>query len=124
MSNEEPPDQRRYKRIKKHFLLTFFVLTDPVKRHEASQLKNISLGGICIITAQPYPVSAKLGIELKTPLIAEMTHLEGTVLESHERVKGIIYETRVEFDPLSNQAKFVLNNLIEHFDKHESDSNE
>ena len=124
MNNEEPQNNRRYKRIKKHFILTYFDLNDPAKKHEASQLKNISLGGICVITAQPYPESTKLGIELKTPLISELTHLEGTVLGSHERVKDIIYETRVEFDPLSNQAKFVLNNLIEHFDKQERDNHE
>ena len=74
--------------------------------HEASQLKNISIGGICLITAQAFSPGTKLGIELKTPILSELTHLEGTVLESHERIKDIIYETRVEFTALPDQAKF------------------
>ena len=117
-------EQRRYKRIKKHFVLTYFDLNDRQQRHEASQLKNISLGGMCLITARPFAPATKLGIELKTPYLTELTHLEGTVLESKEKIKDIIYETRLEFTPLSEQALFVLNKIIQHFDETEGRENE
>lgn len=118
------PEQRKYKRIHRHFVLTYFSLADPKQRHEASQLKNISLGGMCLITAKPYAPLTLLGIELKTPYLTELTHLEGKVLESHEKVKDIIYETRVEFTYISDQAKFILNKIIKHFEEKEGEEYE
>lgn len=117
MKEKEQQERRQYKRIKKHFVLTYFALNDPERRYSASQLKNISLGGMCLITSQSFPVSTRLGIELKTPFLAELTHLEGTVMESHEKVKDVIYETRLGFDQIASQATFVLQKLIQHFEK-------
>ena len=77
---EDKPERRIYKRIKKHFILSYFELTNPEIRYDASQLKNISLGGMCFVTAKPFPRGALLGIELKTPFMADLTHLEGSVL--------------------------------------------
>ena len=124
MGQALPPERRKYKRIKKHFILTYYNFATPDVRFEASQLKNISLGGMCLITAKQFPPAARLGIELKTPFLAELIHLEGVVLESHERVKGIIYETRLQFSEISSQAEFVLKNIIQHFEKEESADNE
>ena len=46
----------------------------------------------------------KLIVELKTPYLVDITHLEGTVLESHEKIPNIIYETRLQFENLSSQG--------------------
>ena len=124
MNEKNPEEKRKYTRIKKNFILTYYDLTDPSKRHDASQLKNISLGGICLITGKPYPPGTHLGIELKTPFLSELTHLEGLVLESHTSIHNIIYETRVKFTQLPNQSKFVLQKLIEHFEKRKSENDE
>lgn len=113
----EQPERRRYKRIRKHFVLTYFDLAYPDMRNEASQLKNISLGGVCLITAEPFKTGTVLGIELKTPFLSELTYMEGVVLESHERIKDIIYETRLRFNQMTPQAEFVLNKLILYFEK-------
>jgi len=117
---KEQPERRQYKRIKKHFILTYFDLAHPDVRHEASQLKNISMGGMCLITSQPFADNTTLGIELKTPFLSELTHLEGVVLGSHEKVKDIIYETRLKYTVLDHQAEFVLNKMIQFFEKEEN----
>lgn len=108
-------DRRKYLRIKKQFILSYYDKKDPTNRHEASQLKNISLGGICFLTSKHYPPKTRIAIELKTPYLAGTTHLEGTVLESHEKLSNILYETRLEFDSLTSQAEFVLNKIVEYF---------
>jgi len=118
--SEKHEERRQYKRIKKHFLLTYYELAAPSEKHDASQLKNISRGGMCLITAKPFPSATILGIELKTPFTAERVHLEGTVLGSHERIKDVIYETRMKFNPLTPQAEFVLGKLIQYFENEES----
>ena len=108
-------ERRRHKRIKRSFILTYFDKANPTQKFEITQLKNISLGGMCFITGKQFSPPAKMRIELKTPFLSDTTFLEGSVLESHEKVKGMIYETRLEFDPLSTEAEFLLSKIIELF---------
>ena len=117
MSQSEGPERRQYIRIEKHFILTYYDMIHPDDKYEASQLKNISLGGMCLITGKPFASGTRLAIELKTPFLLELTHLEGIVMESHERIKDVIYETRMQFDQLSKEAMYLLGKLIEHFEK-------
>ena len=119
-----PEERRRYKRIEKHFMLTYYAQEDPQHRYDASQLKNISLGGMCLITSLPFGQSTVLNIELKTPFQSELTHLVGVVLGSQEKIKDIIYETHLEFLDLSEDAKQILAQIVSHFDKEESESHE
>lgn len=115
MTNEPFPEKRKYPRIAKHFMLSYFDLNDPLVKHSASQLKNIGLGGMCLITSKSFSTGTRLGIELKTPFLSEFIHLKGTVLESKEKIRNIIYETRVQFDEIPLAAHAVLSKLIEHF---------
>ncbi len=116
-------ERRIYRRIDKNFILTYYNKADPSKKYELTQLKNISMGGMCFITTKSYAPSSKMGIELKTPYLSDTTHLEGTVLASHEKVKNIIYETRIKFDLLSSESAFLLEKLIEFFTKSEGKNN-
>ena len=108
-------ERRRYIRIKKSFLLTYFDKAQPHRKYEITQLKNIGLGGMCFITSHSFNPAAELCIELKTPYLAETTHLEGVVLESHEKRKNRIYETRLEFRNLDTEAKILLEKLMAYF---------
>ena len=113
MNNENSPEERRhYKRLNKSFILKCFDKSDPTRKFEITQLKNISLGGICFPASQNMAPPTKLGVELKVPYYADFVYLEGVVLESKERVKGLIYEIRVQFDALSPKAEYVLTNII------------
>lgn len=108
-------ERRQYLRIEKNFLLMYYDVNRPQDRFNATQMKNISLGGMCLITEKPFEPGTVLGIELKTPFLASLTHLEGTVLESHEKLKNLVYETRIKFHILSPQAEYILNRLIQHY---------
>lgn len=119
MDKQDRPERRKYHRIQKNFILTYYDMAYPQHRFEASQLKNISMGGMCLITSKGFPPHTVLAIEMKTPFLLELTHLEGLVLESHEKIKDIIYETRLEFKNLSPEAEYLLTKLVEHFEKKE-----
>jgi hypothetical protein len=108
-------ERRRFKRIEKNFIISYFDRIDPKEVHSISQVKNISIGGMCFITSQEYPMSAKLVVQLKTPYLAEMLTIEGTVLESHAKVPKMIYETRLVFDSLSAESESALNRIVETF---------
>ena len=123
--NEEIRRERRhYHRIKRHFIISYYDKNVPLIKHEMSQLKNISLGGTCFVASQDFKPGTKLTLELKTPYLAGMVHLDGTVLESQERLANILYETRLIFDPLTEQAEFVLKKIVEHFQQGYRENNE
>lgn len=116
-------ERRRGKRIKKHFILSYFEKEYPHRCYELTQLKNIGPGGMCFITSQKFNPGTKLGIELRTPYLAETTYLEGEVLESHEKVKELIYETRLKFEFLDQQGEFWVAKLIEFFTNGDKEQN-
>jgi c-di-GMP-binding flagellar brake protein YcgR len=110
-------ERRKYIRIPKNFILTYYAENRPTERRESTQLKNISRGGMCFITSTKFKPGLKLGIELKTPYLADITLLSGTIKESHEKIRNIIYETRLEFDPLNPQSDMLIKKLEEYFRK-------
>jgi len=115
MSKKSNEERRKSARIKRSFILSYFDQANPGHKFEITQLKNISFGGMCFITGQLYEPSTKLGVELKTPYLSGTTYLAGVVMESHEKMKGKIYETRLQFDPLETEAKLLLEKLIDLF---------
>ena len=108
-------ERRQYIRIEKSFILTYFERSKPEHKYEITQLKNISLGGMCFITTHSFEASTELGVELKTPYLAGTTYLEGVVLESHEKMKNRVYETRLQFTTLEAEAKVLLEKLVAFF---------
>ncbi|MCA9408913.1 MAG: PilZ domain-containing protein [Candidatus Omnitrophica bacterium] len=116
-SGQQPADneRRQHLRIKKNFILTYFVKEKPSEQFEITQLKNISRGGMCFITTQSFSKNQELIIELKTPYISDTVHLQGIVHESHQKVKNMLYETRLEFRKLNTEAKILLDKIIEFF---------
>jgi len=120
-NNPTPADRRKYVRISKNFIFDYFDLSRPSEKFPASQIKNISLGGLCIVTEKPFPPGALLGIEIKTPFFSGLSSFEGRVLESHERIHGIVYETRIQFQNLTPDAETVLKQAIHFFEHNESE---
>ena len=114
-SNNQLPERRRHVRINKNFIMTYCQKSNPRKKIEITQLKNISLGGMCFITTQKFEPSTPLQIELKTPYITDTTILEGIVLESQEKTKNMLYETRLQFVYLNTEAQYLLTQLMEYF---------
>lgn len=117
-------ERRKHPRIERNFILNYYDKKDPVQKHEITQLKNISQGGLCFITTQPIKSSSSIGIALKTPYIAETVHLEGEILDSHEKIKGMLYETRLEFKSLDSEAAILLTKLMEYFSNGDNKENE
>jgi hypothetical protein len=110
------PERRKSPRIAKNFILSYFDKAHPDEKFELTQLKNIGKGGMCFITSREFTQGTKMGIELTTPYLAETTYLEGTVQESHEKIRGMIYETRIMFESLNSGAEYLLAELVEFFD--------
>ncbi len=108
-------ERRQFKRFEKNFILKYFELERSKEKHEITQLKNISQGGLCFIHSHKLEINIRLGIELKTPYISTNTYLEGIVLDTQEKIPGILYESRLRFEHLDSHAELILKELIEYF---------
>ena len=108
-------ERRRHKRIQKNFVMTYFEKNNPHIRYEITQLKNISIGGMCFITNKAFSPETILCVELKTPYLSDITHLEGEVLGSNEKTRNLLYETRLKFKLLDPKAEYLMKKLIEFF---------
>ncbi len=118
MENQWSHDERRrYIRITKHFIISYYDKSDPEVRHSVSQLNNVSMGGMSFIALENYAPSTKMAIKLKTPYIEDTVYIEGAVLECREKIKNMIYEIRLSFDPLSTDAEIILKKIVETFTK-------
>jgi len=115
MNERDKQERRKYVRIAKQFIISYYALNDPEQQHDVSQLHNIGMGGMCFVASRQFPVGAAMGIELKTPYINETAHLEGTVLEAYEKIPNVVYETRMEFGTLNDTAQRVLAKIVETF---------
>lgn len=113
-------ERRQYKRIQKHFILDYYAASAPEYKFSATQLKNISRGGLCLITEKPFENGTILKLEIKSAFFSNITCLEGKVLESRERIKNIIYETRLKFENISPEAEEVIKKSIEFFENKEN----
>jgi c-di-GMP-binding flagellar brake protein YcgR len=109
------PERRRFERLKRKFMVTYHRLDEPHTSFDISQIKNISLGGMCFVASHGYEPGTKLAIELQTPFIRDKLSLSAEVLESKEVAKNLIYETRVRFPELKEDTKHYLSKIIETF---------
>lgn len=108
-------ERRQGQRILKNFILSYFDKKYPEDKFEVTQLKNIGKGGMCFVTSKMFAPGTKLGVELRTPYLAGGTYLQGTVQDSHEKVKDLLYETRLQFENLDSEAELLLTELVKFF---------
>ncbi len=104
-------ERRRFTRIKKNYILRFCQKDNPSLKFELSQIENISKGGICFSSTIPFHIGDTLAIELRTPYITDIIYMEGHILEAKEKVKGLIFQNRLQFLNLSPLAIEVLEKI-------------
>jgi len=107
----EGKDRRRFTRIYRNFILSYYEKNNAAQKYDISQVNNISRGGVNFIAVRPFDINTKLCLELKTPYLTDVVLLEGIVLGSKEKIPKLIYEVRMEFQDLSEQANDVLGKI-------------
>lgn len=108
-------ERRQYVRIGKNLILSYFLPQDPSRKFDMSQMKNLSRGGICFVTTESFPPMTRLAVEFMTPYLTETSALTGVVIESTEKIPGLLFETRMKFENLSPVATKFLEEMISYF---------
>jgi hypothetical protein len=104
-------DRRKHVRIYRNFILNFHQKNKADVKYDISQVNNISKGGINFVATQPLDEGVLIGVDLQTPFIAESVYLEGVVLQCKAKIPNLIYEIRLQFNQLSEQAETILNKI-------------
>ena len=62
-------------------------------------------------------VGEELNVELRTPFLVEKVDLQGKILECREKIPQLIYEVRLQFKDISDQAKEILAKIEQYAQK-------
>jgi len=104
-------ERRKFIRIYRNFIMTYHEKGEPNAEKNVSQVNNVSKGGLSFSTDHLLNKGIVLVIGLKTPFIADPIHVDGVVLECREKVAGMIYEVRVQFQEVSDDVLDVLDKI-------------
>ena len=118
--NESFDDRRKDQRIYRNFILTYREKDRSGTRHDISQVNNVSKGGMSFSSTHPIEQGGVVLIDLKAPFISDQVCLEGIVLQCREKISEMIYEIRVQFQEIPDQALMALEK-IEGYNRPEED---
>lgn len=104
-------DRRAHVRIYRNFILSYQLKESQGVVVDVSQVHNISLGGVCFVATSPIAVNTALLIKLSSPFLADALELEARVLESIEKVPGLLFDIRVQFMNVSDLAKEIITKI-------------
>jgi len=89
-------ERRRYPRLKANFIVSYRIKHIP-KDYDLSQTKNVSQGGLLLTTNKKFTPGTQLALTIKFPFVPKQVDVLGTVVDSKEIIKDMIYETRLFF---------------------------
>jgi len=104
-------ERRVHLRVYRNFILTYHQKEGDTPKYSVSQVNNVSKGGLSFSSTYSLKPATVLVIDLKTPFVADSIHLEGVVLESKEKIADLIYEVRVQFQKIPDQALSILEKI-------------
>jgi len=113
-------ERRKHLRIYRNFIMSYHEKGKSIIKHNVSQVNNVSKGGLCFSSTRPLKQGVVVTIDLKAPFIADPIRLEGVVLGCREKIPEMIYEIRLQFQEIPQQALSLLEK-IESYNKSEEE---
>lgn len=107
-------ERRRFVRVSGNFVVSYTDVTTQETKSDITQTKNISLGGILFTTDREFPLGTILKIKLRLPDSREYINLKVKVVGSKERMKDVLYETRVKFIGIKDEDKDCIRRIVEY----------
>jgi hypothetical protein len=109
-------ERRKYPRADGRFIVSYRIL-DEINNVDITQTKNISLGGMLLTTNRIFNPGTNLAIEIRLPFDPNPIMLIGKVIESREIVKGMIYDTRMEFLAVDEKHRKIIGETVDYYMK-------
>ena len=106
------PERRKYPRFKCGFQVSY-QKADASDTFDITQLKNLSLGGLLFTTSKPYGKGEVLALQIRLPDRSTPILSSARVVESREKIRNLIYDTRVSFLVIYDEDKQALSNFLD-----------
>jgi len=106
-------ERRRFKRINKSFIVSYAPITTEITKYDVSQTKDLSEGGLLFVSDRKFGKDVVLKMKLRFPEFPDYVIVLAQVVDSVERAKGIIYETRAKFIDVEPKVVDVIKRLVE-----------
>lgn len=113
----EGVEKRRHARIKCGFLATYRELDNFGQRNksDSSQLKDLSLGGMRFTTSEHFEKGTTLALKIRLPFVHYPVMPKGKVIESREIIKGLLYDTRLEFSEIVEYDNKIISEVLTNY---------
>lgn len=107
-------ERRRFKRISRNFVVSYAPIKTEEFKFDVSQTKNLSEGGLMLITDKKFEKEVVLKIKLRLPEFSDYVIVRAEVIDSKQLAKGIIYETRARFVEVEENVKEAIRKLVDY----------
>ncbi|NQT75920.1 MAG: PilZ domain-containing protein [Candidatus Omnitrophica bacterium] len=107
-------ERREFIRISGNFVVSYSDVTTREAKSDITQTKNISAGGIFLTTDRKFPVGTVLRVKLRLPDTPDYIDIKVKVMGSHQRVKGVLYDTRVKFIRIRDEDRVFIRKMVDY----------
>ncbi|MCX5687299.1 MAG: PilZ domain-containing protein [Candidatus Omnitrophica bacterium] len=118
MTNEQTfpnqPERRKFKRINKSCVVSYTPVKIGELKYDVSQTKDLSEGGLLFISDKKFEKGTILKIKLRLPEFLDYVIVQAQVVDSTQRARIVIYETRVSFIEVEQKIKDAIKRLVDY----------
>lgn len=110
------PERRQFPRVPVNFVVSYVIKRLP-DDYDLTKTKNVSRGGMLITTNKYFEKGVKLFMTIRYAFIPRKIEVIGEVVACKERVKNLIYETRIKFINLDSSLSEKIGEEVKKFQK-------
>ena len=107
-------ERRRFKRISRNYIVSYAPIRSEELKFDISQTKNLSEEGLLFISDRKFEKDVVLKIKLRLPEFSDYVIVQAQVIDSIQRVKGVMYETRARFIEAEQKVRESIRKLVDH----------
>ncbi|MBU1887649.1 MAG: PilZ domain-containing protein [Candidatus Omnitrophica bacterium] len=115
-------ERRKFVRIDANFMISYSDITTAETKSDLTQTKNISMGGILFTTDRKFQPDTILKVKIRLPGSPDYLHAKVKVIDSRQRIRGVMYDTRVKFVGIKDEDKDAIKRVVEYSTQNKSKS--
>ena len=101
-------------RIKGNFVVSYKDITSQEAKADISQTKDISVGGLLFTSQGKFTPGTILSLKLRLPDNPDYINVKVEVVDSKQRVKGVMYDIRAKFIKIEDVQKDYIRKIIDY----------
>lgn len=107
-------ERRKFTRVDGTFVVSYTDITTQEQKTDVTQTKNISVGGILFTADREFSADTVLRLRLRIPDALDYINVKVKVVESIQKVKGMMYDTRVKFIGITEEDRDSIRKMVEY----------